>query len=343
MTKAMPLQHPEREQTRHTLARQSQGVKKQQRRSLERPHKLKPKPRKGPNEDSGGVTRGLRRGAQSAPSAQGEGGQLSRARSPAGSRSQRARPPSRAASLPGVGGSRADAPGSGAHRPNAAPPMATQGFPARPDFPQTRGAGRAAEGLGEESDTNPTSRPERDAGGTAIVSKLPAPKLASHRRRKRGGARAKEELRKGGAWAAEMLLNEETLFGARRRDKQRRARRRGDLPGTRAGTAEGDESSGIRKRAEAEASRDREDPGTWERKRSRRRGSRGPAITCSGRLALCPPAVLCACAVRALGGSPERRSWLREAGAAAAALRHLQPGHGSLRAGHVPRVCRRRG
>lgn len=101
-----------------------------------------------------------------------------------------------------------------------------------------------------------------------------------------------------------MLLNEETLFGSRGRDKQRPAGGRGDLPGTRAGTAEGDDSSGIRKRAEAEASRDREVPGIRERKRSRRRGSRGPAVTCTR-------------------GLPLRRAWssarLRSAGAGRAA------------------------
>ena len=125
------------------------------------------------------MTPGLRRGAQPAPSSQEEGGKPSRARSPAGSRSQQARPRPGPPRSPAVRGRRANAPGSGALRPAAAPPMVTHRFPARPGFPQTEQEEEQGR-LGEESDTNPTSCPDRDAGDPAIISTLPAPKLASH-------------------------------------------------------------------------------------------------------------------------------------------------------------------
>lgn len=235
------------------------------------------------------MTPGLRRGAQPAPSSQEESGKPSRARSPAGSRNQQARPRPGPPRSPAVGGRRADSPGSGALRPAAAPPTVTHRFPARPGFPQTEQEEEQGDWARKATRTLrpvPTGTPETPPSSPRCR------RLNSRRtrRRKRGGASAKEELRKGGTWVKKkkkMLLNEKTLFGARTRDKQRRARGHGDLPGTRAGTAEGDESSGIRKRAEAEASRDREVPGTGERKRSRRRWSRGPAVTCSGRLTLC--------------------------------------------------------
>lgn len=133
-----------------------------------------------------------------------------------------------------------------------------------------------------------TLRPVPRGTPESRPSPLPCGRQRSRRTRcTRGGAGAKEELRKGGAWVKKMHLNEETLFGARGRDKQRPAGRRGDLPGTRAGTTKGDKRSGIRKQAEAEASRDREVPDTRERKRSRRRGSRGLAVTCTRRLTFC--------------------------------------------------------
>ncbi|CAK7300361.1 Required for meiotic nuclear division protein 1 homolog [Vulpes lagopus] len=141
-----------------------------------------------------------------------------------------------------------------------------------------------------------------------------------------------------------MRLNEETLFSARGRDKQRPAGGRGDLPGTRAGTAEGDESSGIRKRAEAEASRDREVPGTRERKRSRRRGSRGPPVTWPRRLTL--PQGPASCAPAQCGRREGRRSGGAGCGEREVRLpllfSYLPPGRGSLRAWHVPLLFRRR-
>lgn len=61
--------------------------------------------------------------------------------------------------------------GAGALQPAAASPLVS---PARPSFPkQEWGGGKTAEGLDEESDTNPTSRPERDAGGRAITFRVP--------------------------------------------------------------------------------------------------------------------------------------------------------------------------
>ena len=128
------------------------------------------------------------------------------------------------------------------------------------------------------------------------------------RRRRGGGARAREEPRKRGRWVKKTLLNEETLFGACRRDKQWpargpgdifRGRRRGQLRATR-----GAESGSGRK---AEASRDRDVSGTRERLGSRRHESRGPAVTWKGRLTLRRGLEPCAPAqCRALAGSRVR-------------------------------------
>lgn len=77
---------------------------------------------------------------------------------------------------PPGGGSGAKTPGSGTQRPDRAPPgrrNSPDGYPDVPDEAQLSaeaGRGRAAEGLGEERDTNPSSRPERDAGVPAITS-----------------------------------------------------------------------------------------------------------------------------------------------------------------------------
>lgn len=83
-----------------------------------------------------------------------------------------------------------------ARRPVVDSPLDTNGFPARPGFPQKWGGGKRAEGPGEEGDTNPSSWAERDAGGSAIVSVLPAPTVGFHppqeeRRCRRGGGAEK--------------------------------------------------------------------------------------------------------------------------------------------------------
>lgn len=161
--------------------------------------------------------------------------------------------------------------------------------------------------MAEESDTNPTSRADRDAGGPAITFRAPdsytrvSPAAGGEAVPARGRSRESE----GGGFK-KTLLNEETLFGACRRDKQWpargpgdifRGRRRGQLRATR-----GAESGSGRK---AEASRDRDVSGTRERLGSRRHGSRGPAVTWAGRLTLrggLEPCALAQC--RALAGAP---------------------------------------
>lgn len=81
-----------------------------------------------------------------------------------------------------------------ARRPGRDSPLDTNSFQARPGFPRKWGGGKRVEGPGEEGDTNPTSWPERDAGGSAISSVFPAPTLGSHppqeegRFRRGGGA-----------------------------------------------------------------------------------------------------------------------------------------------------------
>ena len=162
--------------------------------------------------------------------------------------------------------------------------------------------------MAEESDTNPTSRADRDAGGPAIAGfRAPdsdarvSPAAGEEAVLARGRSRESE-----GGGLKKTLLNEETLFGAWLRDKQWpaqgpgdifRGRRRGQLRATR-----GAESGSGRK---AEASRDRDVSETRERLGSRRHGSRGPAVTWIGRLTLrwglepCAPAQC-----RALVGTP---------------------------------------
>lgn len=49
-------------------------------------------------------------------------------------------------------------------------PAGARRLPMGPSFPQKRGGGR---GVSEESDTNPTSCPERDFGGPAITIRVP--------------------------------------------------------------------------------------------------------------------------------------------------------------------------
>lgn len=89
-------------------------------------------------------------------------------------------------------------------------------------------------------------------------------------------------------------MNEKTLLGARRRDKQRPALGRGRLPGAEAGTAQGDPRSGTRKRAEAEAGGTGSPRDQGAEKVAAR--SRGGAVTWSWRFALRRAGVLCACA-----------------------------------------------
>lgn len=59
--------------------------------------------------------------------------------------------------------------GAGAPSPPPLPSPGTHRFPTRPSFPLERGGGKGAEKVAEESDTNPTSRADRDAGGPAIT------------------------------------------------------------------------------------------------------------------------------------------------------------------------------
>lgn len=69
---------------------------------------------------------------------------------------------------PGGGLELAGGGGAGASSPPPLPSPGTHRFPTRPSFPLERG-GKRAERVAEESDTNPTSRADRDAGGPAIT------------------------------------------------------------------------------------------------------------------------------------------------------------------------------
>lgn len=80
-------------------------------------------------------------------------------------------------------------------------------------------------------------------------------------------------------------MNKETLFGAGGRDKQRPVLGRGDLPGTEAGTAEGDLRSGTRKRAGCGSQQAPGGPRDQGAEKVAAR-SRGRAVTWTGRLAL---------------------------------------------------------
>lgn len=169
-----------------------------------------------------------------------------------------------------------------------------RGFPA--GYPQPpgearlhakRGKRKESGALGEASDTDPSSCPDRGGGEAAIALGVPRADagVSPAAGREAGPARRRSCERPRRGLKKKMLLNKETLFGARGRDKQGPVLGRGDLPGTEAGTAEGDLRSGTRKRAGGGSQRAPGGPRDQGAEKVAAR-SRGRAVTWTGSLGL---------------------------------------------------------
>lgn len=209
-----------------------------------------------------------------------------------------------------------------------APSPASASLPRYPQVPHEAqlsagaGGGKGAEKVAEESDTNPTSRADRDAGGPP--SRTPRSRFQRSgltRRRRRRCSREGSRESEGGGF--KNTLNEETLFGACRRDKQWpargpgdifRGRRRGQLRATRGPESE---AGGRRKQA---GTRTSQGPGSG----SGRGGTSHVVLRSRERLTLRRGLEPCAPAqCRALAGSPVRIGTPLRGRRAAAAARPL--------------------